>query len=139
MGWGGQAITENGTFKAPWFGKSRGRGSSAGGRGRGRGRGNAQNAGSSSGSGRRGFRRGYDSSNGGNGLTPHDGLSIDGLVALVGGIPASQPITDTVYQALFQLDGRSCALLLKDLSKAGMQFRWELGACRERRGWGGCG
>ncbi|KAL4442119.1 hypothetical protein ABPG77_011380 [Micractinium sp. CCAP 211/92] len=120
MGWGGQAIPENGTFKAPWFGKSRGRGGPAGGRGRGRGRGgHAGSAGPSS--GRRGSRRGYD---GGGGLGgPPDELSIDSLVALVGAIPASQPISDTVYQALFQLDGRACALLLKDLSKAGLQFR----------------
>ncbi|KAI7837283.1 hypothetical protein COHA_008897 [Chlorella ohadii] len=54
---------------------------------------------------------------------PGDELSIDSLVALVGAIPASQPISDTVYQALFQLDGRACALLLKELSKAGLQFR----------------
>lgn len=125
MGWGGQAIPENGTFKAPWFGKSRGRAGPGGGRGRGRGRGgSAGGAGPSS--GRRGSRRGYDGSGGLGG--PPDELSIDSLVALVGAIPASQPISDTVYQALFQLDGRACALLLKDLSKAGLQFR-----CAARR------
>ncbi|EFN58078.1 hypothetical protein CHLNCDRAFT_142373 [Chlorella variabilis] len=75
------------------------------------------------GSGRRGFRRGYDANGGPGALPSADDFSIDSLVALVGGTPASQPITDAVYQALFQLDGRSCALLLKDLSKAGMQFR----------------
>ena len=115
MGWGGQAIPENGSFKAPWFGKSRGRGGPAGGRGRGRG----AAPGCNGSSGRRGGRR-YD----GNGLGGGgDELSIDSLVALVGATPASQPIGDAVYQALFQLDGRACALLLKDLSKAGLQFR----------------
>lgn len=122
MGWGGQAIPENGAFKAPWFGKSRGRGGQAGGRGRGRGRSSAPGASGGPNSGRRGYRRSYEG-NGGSGNGSGDDLSIDGLVALVGGIPASQPITEAVYQALFQLDGRSCALLLKELSKAGMQFR----------------
>lgn len=103
--------------QAPWFGKSRGRGPAAG-RGRGRGRGGPPGA-APNGLRRNGLRR-YDGSGIGG---PGDELSIDSLVALVGAIPASQPISDTVYQALFQLDGRACALLLKELSKAGLQFR----------------
>ena len=118
MGWGGQAIPENGTFKAPWFGKSRGRGGPAGGRGRGRGRG-APGAGPGGAVRRGGYRRDGAGGLGG----PPDELSIDSLVALVAATPAQQPIGEAVYQALFQLDGRACALLLKDLSKAGLQFR----------------
>lgn len=57
----------------------------------------------------------------------------------MGATPASQPIGDAVYQALFQLDGRACALLLKDLSKAGLQFRCAARGARAAGGGGRCG
>ena len=96
--------------------------------GRGRGRGSSSSGpgapGGGPATGRRSYRR-SDGANGGSGLgAGGEDVSIESLVAQVGSIPSSHPITDAVYQALFQLDGRACAMLLKDLSKAGMQFRW---------------
>eukprot|EP00887_Chlorella_sp_A99_P002575 scaffold6.g2575.t1 len=114
MGWGGQAIADNSTFRAPWFGRSRG----GGGPGRGAGAGTGARAGRG-GATRRGGRRGWGAGDG----PGAQEVSVEGVVAAVAGLPADQPIDSNVYQALFQLDGRAAALLVKELAKGGMQHR----------------
>lgn len=126
LGWGGQAIQDVGTFKAPWFGKNRGRnGNPSGnhsnghrehnGRNRGRGRGRNGNHGMS-GRHRRAPIANFDENS-------TEEVSVDMLIGLVQQVPNDQPLTDTVYRALFRLEGRSCALLLKELARSGVQHR----------------
>ena len=125
LGWGGQAIPGSAPgFKAPWFGRSRGRGGGGGGTpNAGWARGRQQGGGGS----RRPSRPAWGSAE------QRGDITVEHLVGLVGSIPAGQRISDGVLQALFQMDGgRSVALLMKELSKAGMQAR-----CGGWRGPGG--
>lgn len=131
MGWGGQAIHDTPGFKAPWFGKSRGRGSTneQGNSGQGSGGRNGARGGRRGGPGivnRRGIRSFGSGSGSGSGM---DDVSIENLVALMCATPPDQSISNQVYQALFQLDGRSFALLLKNLAKSGMQQRCACAWC----------
>ncbi|KAK9863821.1 hypothetical protein WJX84_002381 [Apatococcus fuscideae] len=135
VGWGGQAIPDSPGFRVPWFGRSRGKGMAAnrGGRGnRGKGRGPP---GSALGmGGRRGGRRtpghpanavhrsALDSQYGSYGLEDQ-GMSVEELVALIQNLNPKQRIPDAAFHALFHFDSRATALLLKDLSKAGMGAR----------------
>lgn len=146
LGWGGQAIQDSNGFKAPWFGKTRGRGSSNGsmngnksnvqpktGRGnyalnnaatgsvdynghanggKGRNRGNFQRSRSS----RRSLIDSIDDG------VPGD-VSVDSIVKIVGAVPANQPLGEHSFRSLFQLEGRSCAVLLKELSRVGLHKR----------------
>ena len=125
LGWGGQAIPDTAHFKAPWFGKNRARGGGAGGRGRSGGRG-ARGAPAAGAARRGGLRRPWLSSDG-SGAEGEEGLevglSVDAVLAMVSGTPRGERIGKEVYQALFQLDSRAAALLLKDLAKAGLLFR----------------
>lgn len=129
MGWGGQTIQDASGFKAPWFGRSRGRGPTANGNGgngnghsNGRGRhrngrnGNGGRNGNANGRGRRSWGDAHDDALG-------DDVTVEALVSLVAGVPEGQPIGDSTYKALFQLEGRSCALLLKELARASLHRR----------------
>jgi pentatricopeptide repeat domain-containing protein 1 len=151
LGWGGQAIQDNGSFKAPWFGKTRGRsgpngggngngqhnnGNGRGGRNRGRNgnnnNGNGQQNGRGGGGGHqingtRSRRTGNGSNGNWGGDSPDDTgpeeADVDNLVALISSIPPGQPLSDNVYQSLFQFQGRSCALVLKELARSGLHRR----------------
>ena len=142
LGWGGQAIQDAGAFKAPWFGKSRGRTNN----GNGDNNGNGQQNGNGRGGRNRG-RNNNGNNNGGHGpnggqqgnagrgnrtrrswsdaldeTSPED-AAVEKLVALVTSTPAGQSLPDNVYQSLFQLQGRSCALVLKELARSGLHRR----------------
>ena len=135
VGWGGQAIPDSPNFRAPWFGRSRGKGA-AGGRGARGARGKGQGA-SPQGlnqNGRRGPRRagGRPSSvvprtmlgSNYNGFSmAGEGMSVEQLVVLMQDLRPNQAIPDAVFHALFHFDSRATALLLKDLSKAGLDGR----------------
>ena len=114
VGWGGQAIPDSPGFRVPWFGRSRGKGAFPS-RGRGRGRGAGFDR------GRRNVRRGWNAAD--ERLAEEEGLSVEEVVSLISGLPQGHHIPETAYQALFQFDSRAAALLLKDLSKAGLGFR----------------
>lgn len=49
---------------------------------------------------------------------------MDGLVRVLRSTHHTDPIGQEMYQALFQLDSRAAALLLKELAKSGLLFRW---------------
>lgn len=130
MGWGGQAIHDTNGFKAPWFGKGgRGRNgngfngdNNGNGNGRGRNRGRANGGIANGNGGRNGNkprRSGFDALDDASGAD----ATIEVLVNLVSSVPNGQPLGDATYQALFQLEGRSCALLLKELARAGLHKR----------------
>jgi len=75
-----------------------------------------------------GWNGNYDSSRSGSGsgspgTDDSDEFSIDTVVQNVASLPRGTPVPDSIYQALFRLEGRSCALLLKELSKAGLARR----------------
>jgi pentatricopeptide repeat domain-containing protein 1 len=42
---------------------------------------------------------------------------------MISNISPGQPLSDNVYQSLFQLQGRSCALVLKELARSGLHRR----------------
>lgn len=142
MGWGGQAISDSSGFKAPWFGKARGGNNNNTGRSRGghrnnhhntngyRSRTNQQHNGNQRNSGPRhhnnGWNSNYGSSRSGSGspgTDDSDEFSIDTVVTNIASLPRGTPVPDSIYQTLFRLEGRSCALLLKELSKAGLAGR----------------
>ena len=56
-------------------------------------------------------------------LADEEGLSVEEVVSLIQGLPQGQHIPEAAYQSLFQFDSRAAALLLKDLSKAGLGHR----------------
>ena len=56
-------------------------------------------------------------------LAEEEGLSVEEVVSLIQGLPQGQHIPDAAYQSLFHFDSRAAALLLKDLSKAGLGHR----------------
>ena len=114
VGWGGQAIPDSPGFRVPWFGRSRGKGSFPA-RGRGRGRSGGFER------GRRNVRRSWNSAD--ERLAEDEGLSVEEVVSLIQALPQGQHIPDAAYQSLFQFDSRAAALLLKDLSKAGLGHR----------------
>ena len=128
LGWGGQAIQDMGAFKAPWFGKTRGRNGNGGmnhnsngqrgdmnGRSRGRGRGRGNTNGNTNRIKKNGINTFDENST--------DDISVETLIDLMRQVPNSEPLPDTIYRALFRLEGRSCALLLKELSRTGMHRR----------------
>lgn len=115
VGWGGQAIPDSPGFRVPWFGRSRGKGSFPP-RSRGRGR-----SGGLEQRGRRSMRRAWNAVD--EGLREEEGLSVEEVVSLIQGLPQGQHIPEAAYQSLFQFDSRATALLLKDLSKAGLGHR----------------
>lgn len=114
VGWGGQAIPDSPGFRVPWFGRSRGKGAFPT-RGRGRGRGGGFER------GRRNIRRSWGP--GDERLAEEEGMSVEEVVSLVQSLPQGQHIPDAAFQALFHFDSRAAALLLKDLSKAGLGHR----------------
>jgi len=137
LGWGGQAIQDNGGFKAPWFGKTRGRsgpngngngqhngGSGRGGRNRGR---NGNNSNSNGRGGRSGIGNGNHPRRSGWPDSPDasapEEADAETFVAMVSNVPPGQPLSDGIYQSLFQLQGRSCALVLKELARSGLHRR----------------
>ena len=116
-----QAIPDSPGFRVPWFGRSRGKGGPLpGSRGR-RGRGSFERGG-----GRRGIRRAWS---GGlpldeyQGVGHEEGLSVEDIVNMCQQLPPGKPVPEAAYQALFHFDSRATALLLKDLSKAGLGAR----------------
>lgn len=114
-----QTIPDSTGFRVPWFGRNRGKGGPPqGGRGR-RGRGGIDRG------GRRGIRRTWSGNGGadqyGEGI--EEGLSVEDVINMCHSLPHSQPVPDRAYQALFHFDSRATALLLKDLSKAGLGYR----------------
>lgn len=113
-----QTIPDSQGFRVPWFGRSRGKGGPPpGGRGR-RGRGGYEKG------GRRGFRRNWHSGAADQyGEGGEDGLSVEDIVCMCQSLPQSKAVPESAYQALFHFDSRATALLLKDLSKAGLGFR----------------
>lgn len=118
IGWGGQTIQDSPGFRVPWFGRSRGKGGPPRGRGRGRMGGYNDNR------GRRAVRRSWSTNNAAeHGLDVDDGMSVEDVVHCIQGLPKGQHIPESCYQALFHFDSRAAALLLKDLSKAGLGFR----------------
>ncbi len=135
VGWGGQAIPDSPGFRVPWFGRNRGKGlpTARGARGT-RGRSRGAMSPSLSLGGRRGARRAgpngsnvatrsaLDSQYGGYGID-QQGMSIDEVVHLVQNLSPKQRIPDAAFSALFHFDSRATALLLKELSKAGMGAR----------------
>ena len=134
MGWGGQAIHENSGFKAPWFGKTKGgnnntnnNGRNNSGRNGGRGSSNNRhnnNHNNGSNQRQRGPRRNWNGNFDDN-SPPDEGddSSIEAIIQSIQKVPRGSPIPDSVYQSLFRLEGRSCALLLKELSKVGLSRR----------------
>ena len=147
LGWGGQAIQDAAGFKAPWFGKTRGggRGSNNAGapggnaqqrnntnntnnrgatnsRGRNNGGNNTQNGGRG-GNSRGGANNNRSSWNEALDETPPEEVVIEKLVSVISTIPAGQHLNDSIYQSLFQLQGRSCALVLKELARGGLHRR----------------
>lgn len=140
LGWGGQAIQDNGSFKAPWFGKTRGRsgpngngngqhngGNGRGGRNRGRNGNNANNngnhnngRGNGGGNASRSRRSGWGESS--DAPAPEE-ADVESLVAMISNIPPGQDLSDNIYQSLFRLQGRSCALVLKELARSGLHRR----------------
>ena len=67
-------------------------------------------------------RSALDSQYGSYGLEDQ-GMSVEELVALIQNLNPKQRIPDAAFHALFHFDSRATALLLKDLSKAGMGAR----------------
>jgi pentatricopeptide repeat domain-containing protein 1 len=136
LGWGGQAIQDNSGFKAPWFGKTRGRsGPHGNGNGQHNGRGGRNRA-------RNGINNKYNGRDGGGGggggNTRHsrrtgwvdspdtpapEEADVESFVAMISNVPPGQALSDNIYQSLFQLQGRSCALILKELARSGLHRR----------------
>ena len=52
-----------------------------------------------------------------------EGLSVEDIVSMCQQLPPSKQVPEAAYQALFHFDSRATALLLKDLSKAGLGAR----------------
>lgn len=50
-------------------------------------------------------------------------LSVEDIVSMCHNLPHNKSVPDAAYQALFHFDSRATALLLKDLSKAGLGLR----------------
>jgi pentatricopeptide repeat domain-containing protein 1 len=150
LGWGGaQLPQELSSARAPWFGRSkkaqqgghRQRGGGGGGGGGGQRGGGGGAAAAAPGAAPGGAPAGGASSPGGGGGSPSaaagggaagagappaaspDALSVDDAVALVKRTPRGDPLPDRVLRALRHLDSRAAALLLKDLSKAGLERR----------------
>eukprot|EP00798_Chlamydomonas_sp_ICE-L_P016766 gene16766-23041_t len=110
VGWGGQAINDNQSFRVPWFGRNRPKGvmpSRGGNKGHEGGR-----------------TRGTWDSNyvapapaASAYSQPSDAMSVDEVVHLVRSLPKWEGLPDQVYRALYHLDSRAVSTLLKELSR----------------------
>lgn len=112
MGWGGQAIQENTGYRVPWFGRNtkfpRARKPDCKGRGNGDKLQPAQGAYPSS------YSR----------APPNEGVtSAEELLAFIQKLPRKDPLPEKAFRALYHFDSRAVALLLKDLSRVGMDKR----------------
>jgi pentatricopeptide repeat domain-containing protein 1 len=147
LGWGGVAI-DSSAASIPWFGRRRGparqpRGRAAGGLG--------GDGSTSSGSGSRPPTAGaaapggvgdWPGGGGGGGAAPGQqpgsqhahhqqpqrqqqdpGMSVQEIVGLLKRTPRAEPVPPRIHAALHALDSRAVALLLKDVSKAGLDGR----------------
>ncbi|GBF98291.1 hypothetical protein Rsub_10954 [Raphidocelis subcapitata] len=134
LGWGGATLPQDlSSARAPWFGRSHKSSSHRQRGGGGGGGGGPGSSGSSSGSAPpRGGGAGGPGGPGpaGPGGPPHgagpaapDALSVEDAVALVRRLPRDEPLPERLHRALRHLDSRAAALLLKDLSKAGLDER----------------
>lgn len=114
VGWGGQAIPENGNYRVHYFGRNRNKGPHQRQRG----------------GGKVDFVRAGDSLTAagahcvfGSAKSPEDAMSVEEAVKFVQRLPKAEPLPDRLFKALYSLDSRAVALLLKDLSKAGLDYR----------------
>lgn len=123
VGWGGQAIPDNGGYRVPWFGRSRGK--SNGGRNKARARlsGEDRRGSKGSGNGRWGGGRHGDGDGAGNSGPREDVLSVEEVTSLVRGAREGAQLPERVYSALHHFDSRTASVLLKDLSKVGLGKR----------------
>ena len=115
VGWGGQAIQENSQSRVPWFGRSRSKYSrykGQGGKDEGQGRGHWDCNFFTPATAAAAFARPLE-----------DAMTIEELVAFIQKLPKRDALPEAVYSALYHLDSRAVALVLKDLSKLGMEKR----------------
>lgn len=124
VGWGGQAIPDNGGYRVPWFGRSRGK--SGGGRNKTRARmggDDRRGNGKGHGGGRWGGRNGDGDGPNNNGGPREDVLSVEEVTSLVRGARDGVQLPERVFNALHHFDSRTASVLLKDLSKVGLGKR----------------
>lgn len=113
VGWGGQAIPDNTGFRVPWFGRSRNKGP-------------AQRQRTTIARVEPGKDVPVQPANSLLSMSvraPEDALSVEEAVSMVKRLARSEPLPDKLIRALHHFDSRAVALLLKDLSKAGLDSR----------------
>lgn len=114
VGWGGQAIQDASAGRVPWFGRNRSRHP--------RQRGSAKDEGRHG----RGWESGYSNTGPAAAAFPRpaeDAMSVEEMVALIQKLPKRETLPEKIYRALYHLDSRAVALLLKDLSRVGLDSR----------------
>lgn len=124
LGWGGQPINDSNGYKVPWFGRRRG---AAGHRARQCRNSPVEGGGTQGGP----SPNGSSSRDAGNlplppfasSSQPQDALSVEEIVQLLRKTPRGDPCPARVFSSLHSLDSRTVALLLKDISKAGLDSR----------------
>lgn len=113
VGWGGQAIPDNGGFRVPWFGRSKGKPSHQRARTPPVTEGRSDSHGYGNGSGN--FASPY--------VNREDALSVEDAVKLIQRLSRQESLPDKIFRSLYHFDSRALSLLLKDLSKAGLDYR----------------
>ncbi|KAI8474968.1 MAG: hypothetical protein J3K34DRAFT_465323 [Monoraphidium minutum] len=108
--------------RVPWFGRSSRKAAGAYRQQRGAGAGAASGAAPPIG-GALGPGGALQQQQGGGPSGAQETLSVDEAVALVKRLPRAEALPDRLFRALQHLDSRAVALLLKDLSKAGLDER----------------
>jgi len=113
MGWGGQALQGGSGYRVPWFGRNRVKNPRPKGQGKEEARGRAwDNSYTAPAPAATAFAR-----------APEDAMSVEELVVYIQKLPKRDALPDKVIRALFHLDSRAVALLLKDLSRVGLDKR----------------
>lgn len=111
VGWGGQAIQDSNGFRVPWFGRNRSKVPRQRSKDEMKIRGQRED-GSQPNPPTAGFAR-----------APEDAMSVEEIVAFLQKVPKRDALPERVFRALYHLDSRAVALLLKDLSRVGLDKR----------------
>lgn len=112
VGWGGQAIQDSTSFRVPWFGRSRTKVPRQRTKDELKSRAQRDLGAGQSGPTTAAFGR-----------TPEDAMSVEDIVSAVQKLNKRDPLPEKVFRALYHLDSRAVALLLKDLSRVGLDKR----------------
>lgn len=119
VGWGGQAIPDNGGYRVPWFGRSRGRATNSRNKPRPRGGNSDDRRGGKS----PGYSRWGSTAGEADGAAREDTMSVEEVTSLVRSTRDGTPLPERLFQALHHFDSRTTSVLLKDLGKVGLGKR----------------